>query len=390
MNLVVFSHKSCWRSGSVPNEFETDGGFPFQMQALSELFETTTLVVPGEPTRASGGGSPLRGNRLSVVPLTPPSGRGIRRKLAFPFWVIRNAAVLLREASRADAIHAPVPGDVGTIGMFLAFLLRKPLFVRYCGNWLAPRTAAERFWKWTMERYAGGRNVVLATGGAQHGPSGNPAIQWIFATALTDRMLDACGAGRFGPPREQTRLVIACRQEREKGTGTVIESLPLILKDFPEASLDVIGGGSALSEFKALASSLGVSRRTRFHGKVDHASVVSLLKQADLFCYPTASEGFPKVVVEALACGLPVLTTRVSVLPQLIGVGCGMLLEEATPEAVARGVVSCLEDNDRYRAMSARAIETARQYSLERWRDAVGQILQDAWGPLRAQSQSHV
>jgi glycosyltransferase involved in cell wall biosynthesis len=113
--------------------------------------------------------------------------------------------------------------------------------------------------------------------------------------------------------------------------------------------------------------------------------VLQLLQQADVFCYPTAaSEGFPKVVLEALACGLPVVTTRVLVLPELLASGCGLLIDEPTPRALADAVAGVAADGDRYRAMSARAVETARRYSLENWRGEIGERLQRAWGPLRA------
>jgi glycosyltransferase involved in cell wall biosynthesis len=109
--------------------------------------------------------------------------------------------------------------------------------------------------------------------------------------------------------------------------------------------------------------------------------VIELLQQADLFCYPTrASEGFPKVVLEALACGLPVVTTPVSVLPQLIATGCGLIIEEAKPQAVADAVLQAVSDPVRYRAMSAQAVRTAQSYSLESWRDTIGDLLRKAWG----------
>jgi glycosyltransferase involved in cell wall biosynthesis len=109
-----------------------------------------------------------------------------------------------------------------------------------------------------------------------------------------------------------------------------------------------------------------------------------LLSQAHLFCYPTASEGFPKAVLEALASGLPVITTPVSVLPALIGSENGVLLHEVGPAALARAVVDCLSDGERYRAMSESALRRAREYSLEKWRDTIGGMLREAWGPLHA------
>jgi glycosyltransferase involved in cell wall biosynthesis len=366
-----------------PAGYATDGGFPFQMRALSELFDSTTLVVPcAEPANRAGEIS-LEGHNLSIAPLSTPAGRGLARKLGLGFWLLRNSPVILRELFRADAVHVPVPGDIGTVGMVLAAALRKPLFVRHCGNWLKPVTKAEYFWKWFMEKFAGGKQVMMATGGSQDPPSRrNAAIRWIFSTTLSEGELRSCQPRKL-PRGPRPKLIIICRQDRAKGTGVVIESLPLILKTFPEATFDVVGDGESLAEFRSMAERCGVSDRVVFHGKVDHGSVVDLLKQADLFCYPTkASEGFPKVVLEAMACGLPVVTTRVSVLPDLIGAGGGQLLDEATPAAVADAVLEILSDADRYQAMSALAIKTARRYSLERWRDTIGNQLRSAWGEL--------
>src|ERR1041385_1356006 len=381
LRLVVCSHKPCWPSPSSPTGYATDGGFSFQMQALSELFESTSLLVPCSRQGKPAGAVPLLGHNLSVRPLPTPGGSGLRRKINMLFWVLGNGPRMLREILRADAVHTPIPGDIGTIGMLMAFALRKPLFVRHCGNWFVQHTVAEAFWRWFMERFAGGRNVLLATGGAAEPPSARTKdVRWIFSTSLTERELASYGKVRQHPPPGRVRLVIACRQELEKGTGVVIESLPLLLKYFPEATLDVLGDGGALQCFQNLAEKRGLSRRVTFHGKVNHDAVIRQFQCADLFCFPTvSSEGFPKVVLEALACGLPVITTKVSVLPQLIGRGCGVLLDGATPVAVAGAVRALLSNEEQYHAMSARAIETAARYSLERWRDTIGDLLRASW-----------
>lgn len=383
MKLLVVSHKRCWPSVNSPAGYATDGGFPFQIRALSELFDATTLVVPCSSWGNRGSEVPLTGHRLAIAPLSPLTG-GVWRRVILPLWLLRNCSSIVSQIWRADAVYAPIPGDIGTIGILMAFLLRRPLLVRHCGNWFVQRTTAERSWRWLMERLAGGRNVMLATGGAADPPSQrNPNVRWIFSTTLTEQDLRECNRRSDQVPSEHPRLIIIGRQEKGKGTELLIESLPLILRDFPGATLNVVGHGEALAEFQEFAKSVGVQDRVTFYGKVDHKRVMSLLQQADLFCFPTSSEGFPKVVLEALACGLPVVTTRVSVLPQLIGTGCGVLVENATPTEITQAVKACLSDAVRYRAMSIKAIETARQYSLERWQDTIGELLRVAWGPLR-------
>src|SRR5438067_3187485 len=228
MKLAVFSHKICWPDQTSPTGYTTDGGFPFHMRAISQIFEQTAVVVPIRYD-SKGQGAPLDGRGMKIVPLTLPSGKGMRRKLSMMPWLLRNGVAIVREVSRADAVHAPIPGDIGTIGMLVAFAMRKPLFVRHCGNWLEPRTAAERFWRWFMERFAGNRNVMLATGGAAEPPSRtNSYVRWIFSSSLWRKDLEG-RAPRHVCAGDPVRLVIVCRQEAPKGTGTAIRSLALLL-----------------------------------------------------------------------------------------------------------------------------------------------------------------
>ena len=383
MRLVVFSHKRCWPCDSSPCGYATDGGFPFQMRALSELFDTTIEVLPCDLAGRREGEIALTGHNLSVVPLSVPKGAGVWRKLGLPFWFARNGWRMIRELVRADAVHTPIPGDIGTIGMLLALAMRKPLFVRYCGNWFVERTTAERFWKWFMERFTGGRNVMLATGGAPIPPSPrNANLHWIFSTSLTEGQLAACAASLREKSESYPRLAITCRQENGKGTDVVIKALGLVLTDFPGATLDVVGDGSALESLRQLALSLKLTQRIVFHGKLTHGKVIEVLRGAHVFCYPTLSEGFPKVVLEALACGLPVISTHVSVIPQLISNGAGLLIDEPTPVALANAIREVLKDEQGYRRMSLAAVKTAQQYSLERWRDTIGDLLRHSWGRL--------
>jgi glycosyltransferase involved in cell wall biosynthesis len=116
---------------------------------------------------------------------------------------------------------------------------------------------------------------------------------------------------------------------------------------------------------------------------VNHDRVLAILGSAHIFCFPTDSEGFPKAVHEALACGLPVITTPVSVLPQLIGDRNGILLNDIQPQTIAQAILDLISDEQRFHEMGRNAQQTAQAYSLEAWRDQIGQKLGQAWGPLR-------
>ncbi len=385
MKLVVFSHKACWACAGSPTGYATDGGFPFQMKAISELFDETVLLLPCYPRDCAKGEIALTGQNLRVVPLTSRRGTGLYSKPSFLPWLLCNSGTILRELRRADGVHAPIPGDVGTVGMLGAWLFQKPLLVRHCGNWLRPVTVAEKFWFWFMETFAGGHNVMLATGGAAELPSQkNSNVHWIFSSSLTQKELRVYAQDRSYPTDGLLRLIHVARQEGAKGAATIIQCLPLLSRRFPQVSLEIVGEGSGIPEFKKLTANNGVAGRVRFSGKLNHEQVMERLQEAHLFVFPTtSSDGFPKAVLEALAVGLPVVATKVSVLPQLLCNGCGRLVDNATPESVARGIEQALSNSAEYEAMSHKATETAQRYSLEAWRDQIGKLLTEAWGPLR-------
>ena len=184
MKLAVISHKLIW---SYKDNYYTDGGFPNQMEAISELFSKTIMVLPMQKTNNIKNKKLITGKNIIIYPINSLPLNKILRRIFLPIWLIVNFVKISKIINSNDAIHAPIPGDIGTIGMIIAFFLKKPLFVRYCGNWVNERTYAEKFWRWFLVRYAGGENVFLATGGDDKLPSKNKNLKWIFSTSLSEK-----------------------------------------------------------------------------------------------------------------------------------------------------------------------------------------------------------
>lgn len=386
MRLVVFSHKETWASSMSPAGYVTVGGFPFQMQAISELFDQTTVVVPIRETPVPNGALPLIGKNLSVKPVEEPVGQDLRRKISLLSWLPRNFSKLWMLIKKADAVHAPVPGDIGTIGLLIALAQQKPLFVRHCGTWRSRSTLADRFLDWLLPRIAGGRNVVMATGGGDELPCPkNPNIQWIFSTSLSKSEWYSISQAQPWSGEGELKLITVGRLSESKNIQSIIQALPAIKKQHPEIHLDILGDGAMMPELKSLAGNLGMSEFVTFHGNVSHNKVLQSLSQAHVFVFPTQTkEGFPKAVLEAMACGLPVIATGVSVLPRLISSENGIVLSQTDHESVAEAVLEAASDPKRLAKMGSSARETSKKYTLEKWRDTIGERLEKAWGkPLR-------
>jgi glycosyltransferase involved in cell wall biosynthesis len=139
-----------------------------------------------------------------------------------------------------------------------------------------------------------------------------------------------------------------------KGHDLVIGAL----RSLPEFDLVIAGAGPEDRALRALAETLGVAGRVRFVGRLDQAELGLWYAAADALVLASASEGWPNVLLEAMACGTPVAATNVGGTPELVcSPDAGTLIMERTPAGVASGVqrlVGALPD----RAATRRYAET--------------------------------
>jgi glycosyltransferase involved in cell wall biosynthesis len=104
------------------------------------------------------------------------------------------------------------------------------------------------------------------------------------------------------------------------------------------------------------------------------------MKANDYFCYPTmASEGFPKVVLEAMSQGLVVIATPVSILSTMLNDDNGILIKESSPILLSDEIIKLNKDKDQRSIISFNAIKTSNSYSLENWRNKIANHLSEAW-----------
>ena len=385
MDCLVVSHKETWLDPSSPSGYSTVGGFPFQMKAISELFDTTRVFVPLRSTPLPSGAKPLIGNNLEIVSAPEPSGVDFRRKLSIIGWFFAHIKMLWREIRQADVVHAPVPGDIGTVGMLLALLQRKPLFVRHCGTWMIRETWTQRFLNWILPKIAGGRNVVMATGLGDAMPcEENPNITWVFSTSITNIEWQHLPQSVPWQPGQELHLVTVGRLEAGKNIGALLSGVKLLEREFDSYHIHIVGDGALRGELEEKVSVLEMDKKVSFYGNVTHSEVIRVLSQSHVFVFPTFGEGFSKALLEAMACGLPVISTNVSSIPYLVGQENGIILESPTPEAIAEAIAWMINHPAETASMSRSARLASEKYTLEAWRDLIGERLSDAWGVLQS------
>ena len=151
------------------------------------------------------------------------------------------------------------------------------------------------------------------------------------------------------PRLEKKMPLIACvaRFHPVKGHVDLIEALVQIYQEGIPFQCVLAGNGSLLSEVRALVGNRGLDGSVSFPGELDREGVRTLLSEADIFVLPSAWEGLPRSVMEAMAAGLPVVGTDVSGTNELVENGVtGLLVDSGDRVALARALASMLEDRE--------------------------------------------
>ncbi len=154
------------------------------------------------------------------------------------------------------------------------------------------------------------------------------------------------------------RLLFVGLLDEVKGVQVLLRAFARVHAAHPGARLDIVGDGPRRGEYEALASELGVAAAVRFHGALTRDAIAPMMREADLLVLPSRTETFGIVVVEALACGLPVVATRVGALPELVDSAAGVLVDPADPVALADGIAAALAGLNRVRSAGARSADT--------------------------------
>ncbi len=247
-------------------------------------------------------------------------------------------AVSLREARGEDLIYANWLG-AGIIGALLNRLTGKPLVVSFRGDdgYLArDRRIWRRFTKWVSAR-AG----VIA-------PVSAELVGILVDLGVPE---NKCRLPRFGvdrdmfrpgpepkAPVDHVRVLFVGSLIPRKGLHDLLKALAC--PELNNVELDVVGEGYYGPDLKAMCKNLGIADRTRWLGVLAPEEVAGTLRSSDVLCLPSYMEGRPNVVNEAMASALPVISTRIGGIPDMLIEGETGLLHE--PGDVD-GLRSCLQ-----------------------------------------------
>ncbi len=340
----------------------------------SEERETPVVVAELAGSAAHGGGERYlellidrldraRFRPLLICPEPGPfveimRGRGVPTTLVHlaplvnPLALLRLAWLLRRERVTILHTHGARSNAYGAVAGRLA---RVPVIISTVHNSLLDYEIGElRRWFYLLARrytiHLADRVICVSAALRQY-------VLDLFQTApeRTVTVYNGIDLSQFNPARSgaiaRTKfkvddgplLVAVGRLAAQKGHRYLLEALPHLIQEWPQLGCVIVGGGELYGELTELAARLGVAQRCHFAGV--WSDVAEVLAAADVVVFPSVSEGFPFVLLEALALAKPVVASNVHAVYELIeDRKTGVLVQARNPEALAQGIREVLRN----------------------------------------------
>ena len=234
--------------------------------------------------------------------------------------------------------------------IWIAAMRGVPVVVNYRGGEAETFLRSSARWvRWSMRRAA-----ALAV------PSG--FLDAIFRShGMTPRVLpNIVDLDRYAPATDRVpgRHVIVTRNlEPIYDNASALRALAQLRRLVPDATMTIAGSGPEEGALKRLAGKLGVSDAVRFAGQLDREQMAVLYRSADVVLNPSRVDNMPNSLLEALASGVPVVSTNVGGVPYMVEHGLTALLVPAgEPERMAEAIAQLLQDG----ALRSRLVEAGR------------------------------
>jgi glycosyltransferase involved in cell wall biosynthesis len=261
----------------------------------------------------------------------PPAGALVHR-YPVPFIGYRNVIghiliVLrgwseIRKLGKIDLVQAP---EYLSTGLFALLCRDTPVVLRVPGN-IYERIAHANPFDWSMTQVL----KIAARLSAKHcacvivtseemrkwwGRTGTPTSRMVLIPTGVDTeqfrpIPDARSLLRL--PEHRRIVLYVGRLSHEKGVQDLLGAFRTVGESFSDAELHLVGDGPLRQHLEQLAAQLSVEGRVIFHGWVDQPNLPTYYSAADITVLPSLTEGMPRTMIEALACGSPFLGTRIT------------------------------------------------------------------------------
>ncbi|PJB13538.1 MAG: glycosyl transferase [Flavobacteriales bacterium CG_4_9_14_3_um_filter_40_17] len=266
----------------------------------------------------------------------------------------------------ADHIHLRCPGNIGLLGCLVQILFPwKPKTTKYAGNWdpKAKQPLSYRLQKWILNNRFLTRNIQVLVYGDWPGSSKN--IVPFFTATYSEKEKTAL------PKRDyagELRFVFAGSLSGNKHPMKALEWVYQLQKtQHLTVRVDFYGDGPENKKLSDFIEKNKLVKNVKLHGNQTNEVLKQAYQTADFLLLPSQSEGWPKVVAEAMFWGVIPIVSPVSCVPWMLDFGKRGLFFETDVSKTTERFISLIKNPDALQKMAELAADWSRNYTLEKF-----------------------
>jgi glycosyltransferase involved in cell wall biosynthesis len=185
---------------------------------------------------------------------------------------------------------------------------------------------------------------------------------------IVPNIIDLCRFSNPSPHRAaRRRLIVARNLEPIYDNETALRAFAIVHRAYPDAILTIAGSGPLAGSLRDLAAGLGLAGAVIFAGRLDRDAMAQAYHQADIALNPSLVDNMPNSILEALASGLPVVSTDVGGVPFIVEhERTALLVPPKSPEAMAEAILRLMRNTDLAERLVDNGFEEVKKYTWER------------------------
>lgn len=366
------------RHYEVAGQFYATGPYTLQIQPLADLFDKVLIAAPFQKGLPPRDCLPFANRNISILPQKETGGRTFKEKFSFFVNVPRHVMDLSRAMLKGDVIQVRCPCNLGLLGTILAPLFSKYLIANYASQWkrFAGEPFSSRFQRFILRSWWWRKGLVMVYG---EGPNQPRQVIPIFASTMTakqvQRGLEAAGQKQLTFPAQ---ILFVGRLVPAKGVDVLLRAASALLQQNIPFRLSIVGDGHDRARLETMAKQLNLAGNVTFVGPLPYEEVMSWYEKAHVLVLPTKSEGFPKVLVEAMCYGVVCVATDTGLIPWMLK-GRGFVFPYGDVNALRAHLRCIMEDPSMVQQLSKEASAWAQNYSIEGVREALRRLFLERW-----------
>gem|GEM_PF-904982 len=207
-------------------------------------------------------------------------------------------------------------------------------------------------------------------------PAASPKVFMIYKSIEASHFKDVLQARQLQAHDRSLILMVGSNLQR-KGIRILIRAAPQVIAAFPDAAFVIAGSDPAIPALEKLCRERGVQKSFQFLGGQSRKQLAALYQQATLLVLPALTEALGIVLLEAMACGVPVIASRVGGIPEIVQDGQnGLLCPAQDARALADAITTLIQRKDLQEKFVRNGYETVNQFSVEKMMTETYQLYQ--------------